>query len=52
MISGNRALVEEVFPEISQVLMDGRTSVAWNQDSKHVIRFPLNGYCKKRRKSI
>jgi len=46
MISGNRALVEEVFPEISQVLMDGRTSVAWNQDSKHVIRFPLNGYCK------
>lgn len=46
MISGERALVEEVFPEISQALMDGRSSVAWNQDSKHVIRFPLNGYCK------
>jgi hypothetical protein len=20
--------------------------VAWNQDPRHVIRFPLNGYCK------
>lgn len=46
VISGERALVEEVFPEISQPLMDARSSVAWNQDSKHVIRFPLNGYCK------
>lgn len=46
VISGERALVEEVFPEIGQPLMDARSSVAWNQDSKHVIRFPLNGYCK------
>ncbi|XP_074600805.1 BTB/POZ domain-containing protein kctd15-like [Brevipalpus obovatus] len=46
MISGRRSVVEEVFPEISQALMDGRTNVAWNQDAKHVIRFPLNGYCK------
>lgn len=46
VISGERALVEEVFPEISTPLMDARSSVAWNQDSKHVIRFPLNGYCK------
>ncbi|KAG8194457.1 hypothetical protein JTE90_011065 [Oedothorax gibbosus] len=46
VISGDRALVEEVFPEIGQPLMDARSSVAWNQDSKHVIRFPLNGYCK------
>lgn len=45
-ISGERNLVEEVFPEISQTLMDARSGVAWNQDAKHVIRFPLNGYCK------
>ncbi|UYV77728.1 KCTD15 [Cordylochernes scorpioides] len=46
VLSGERALVEDVFPEICQALMDGRSGVAWNQDSKHVIRFPLNGYCK------
>ncbi|XP_076323381.1 BTB/POZ domain-containing protein kctd15-like [Tachypleus tridentatus] len=45
-ISGERSVVEEVFPEISQTLMDARSGVAWNADSKHVIRFPLNGYCK------
>ncbi|XP_076325179.1 BTB/POZ domain-containing protein kctd15-like isoform X1 [Tachypleus tridentatus] len=45
-ISGERSVVEEVFPEISQALMDARSGVAWNTDSKHVIRFPLNGYCK------
>ena len=45
-ISGERNLIEEVFPEISQTLMDSRSGVAWNQDAKHVIRFPLNGYCK------
>ncbi|XP_064485931.1 BTB/POZ domain-containing protein Tiwaz-like isoform X2 [Ornithodoros turicata] len=46
VISGERSLVEQVFPEISQALMDARSGVAWNQDTKHVIRFPLNGYCK------
>lgn len=46
VISGERALVEQVFPDISQALMDARSGVAWNQDSKYVIRFPLNGYCK------
>lgn len=46
MVSGERSLIEEVFPEISQTLMDARSGVAWNQDAKHVIRFPLNGYCK------
>ncbi|XP_065281281.1 BTB/POZ domain-containing protein kctd15-like isoform X2 [Dermacentor albipictus] len=46
VISGERSLVEHVFPEISQALMDVRSGVAWNQDTKHVIRFPLNGYCK------
>ncbi|XP_065220411.1 BTB/POZ domain-containing protein Tiwaz isoform X2 [Planococcus citri] len=47
MLSGDRCLVEEVFPETNQALMDARSSVAWNQhDAAHVIRFPLNGYCK------
>ncbi|GAB6025704.1 hypothetical protein CHUAL_011687 [Chamberlinius hualienensis] len=47
MLSGERALVEESFPEISQALMDARSGVSWNtSDARHVIRFPLNGYCK------
>ena len=45
-ISGERSLIEEVFPEISQNIMDSSKAAAWNQDAKHVIRFPLNGYCK------
>lgn len=47
MLSGDRALLDEVFPESNQALMDARSGVAWNQqDTRHVIRFPLNGYCK------
>lgn len=47
MLSGDRALLDEVFPETNQALMDTRSGVAWNQqDTRHVIRFPLNGYCK------
>lgn len=47
MVSGERALVEEIFSEIAQALMDARSGVAWNMsDARHVIRFPLNGYCK------
>lgn len=47
MLSGNRALLDEVFPETNQAMMDARSGVAWNQqDARHVIRFPLNGYCK------
>ncbi|XP_017770133.1 PREDICTED: BTB/POZ domain-containing protein kctd15 isoform X2 [Nicrophorus vespilloides] len=47
MLSGDRAVLDEVFPETNQALMDARTGVAWNQqDVHHVIRFPLNGYCK------
>lgn len=45
-ISGERTLIEEVFPEISQNIMDSSKAAVWNQDAKHVIRFPLNGYCK------
>ncbi|XP_034947149.1 BTB/POZ domain-containing protein kctd15-like isoform X2 [Chelonus insularis] len=47
MLSGGRALVDEVFPETTQAVIDARSSVAWHQqDTRHVIRFPLNGYCK------
>lgn len=46
MLSGDRSLLDEVFPESNQALMDARSGVAWNQDTRHVIRFPLNGYCK------
>merc|ERR1719187_535854 len=46
LISGDRDTLEEMFPEISHHLQDARVSLAWNSSSKHVIRFPLNGYCK------
>jgi len=46
MLSGERAVIDESFPETAQALLDARSSVAWNHDARHVIRFPLNGYCK------
>lgn len=47
MMSGERTVVEDIFPEIAPALMDTRSGVAWNMsDARHVIRFPLNGYCK------
>lgn len=46
MMSGERSCIIDLFPEISGNLMDPRSGVAWNQDPKHVTRFPLNGYCK------
>lgn len=47
MLSGERALIDEVFPETNQAALDTRSGAAWNQhDTRHVIRFPLNGYCK------
>jgi hypothetical protein len=46
MVSGDRCSIEEVFPETGTAVMDGRSSVAWQTDARHVIRFPLNGYCK------
>lgn len=47
MLSGDRTVLDEVFPETNQALMDARSGVSWNQqDVHHVIRFPLNGYCK------
>lgn len=47
MLSGDRTLLDEVFPETGQAIMDTRSGIAWNlHDARHVIRFPLNGYCK------
>lgn len=47
MLSGGRALLDEVFPESTQAVIDARSGVTWHQqDARHVIRFPLNGYCK------
>ena len=37
MLSGERSVVEESFPEISSALMDARTNVAWNQVSDWII---------------
>ena len=38
MISGARAVLEELFPEIASTLQDARHTLAWNSSSKHVIR--------------
>ncbi|XP_015209331.1 uncharacterized protein kctd1 isoform X1 [Lepisosteus oculatus] len=43
-LSGDKALIEEVFPEIGDVMCNS-VNAGWNHDSTHVIRFPLNGYC-------
>ncbi|KAJ8975200.1 hypothetical protein NQ317_019027 [Molorchus minor] len=39
MLSGDRSILEEIFPETNQAVMDARSGVAWNQqDAHHVIR--------------
>uniref|UniRef100_A0A8C8S337 Potassium channel tetramerization domain containing 1 n=1 Tax=Pelusios castaneus TaxID=367368 RepID=A0A8C8S337_9SAUR len=43
-LSGDKSLIEEVFPEIGDVMCNS-INAGWNHDSTHVIRFPLNGYC-------
>ncbi|XP_010870621.2 BTB/POZ domain-containing protein KCTD1 isoform X2 [Esox lucius] len=43
-LSGDRALIEDVFPEVGDVMCNS-LNAGWNHDSTHVIRFPLNGYC-------
>ncbi|XP_062411307.1 uncharacterized protein LOC134101617 [Sardina pilchardus] len=43
-VSGERGLVEDVFPEVGDIMCEA-LSAGWNQDHTHVIRFPLNGYC-------
>lgn len=46
MLSGERCVIEELFPEVAQAMMDARSSLSWNHDRRFIIRFPLNGYCK------
>lgn len=47
MLSSDRTLVDELFPETTQAILDSRSGASWNQlDGRQVIRFPLNGYCK------
>ena len=44
-LSAERALLDEVFPELNSALVDSRNS-GWATDNQFVIRFPLNGFCK------
>lgn len=44
-LSAERFLIQEVFPELNAALLDSRNS-GFNMDSRYVIRFPLNGFCK------
>ncbi|XP_074646473.1 BTB/POZ domain-containing protein kctd15-like [Tubulanus polymorphus] len=44
-LTAERALVEEIFPELTSALMDSRNS-GFNMDNRYVIRFPVNGFCK------
>ncbi|XP_075694571.1 BTB/POZ domain-containing protein kctd15 isoform X2 [Rhinoderma darwinii] len=44
-LSGEKALIEEIFPETGDVMCNS-VNAGWNQDPTHVIRFPLNGYCR------
>lgn len=44
-LSGQKVLIEEVFPETGDVMCNS-VNAGWNQDPTHVIRFPLNGFCR------
>ncbi|TRZ03857.1 hypothetical protein DNTS_021935, partial [Danionella cerebrum] len=44
-LSGEKILIEEIFPETGDVMCNS-LNAGWNQDPTHVIRFPLNGYCR------
>lgn len=47
LLSADRSILEEVFPECSQAAVAARSGAAWNQhEGMQVIRFPLNGFCK------
>ncbi|XP_066288610.1 BTB/POZ domain-containing protein kctd15-like [Branchiostoma lanceolatum] len=43
-VSGERALIEELFPEVSGAVCNS-AHAGWNHDAHQVIRFPLNGFC-------
>ncbi|XP_067853629.1 BTB/POZ domain-containing protein kctd15 isoform X1 [Heptranchias perlo] len=44
-MSGEKSLIEDIFPETGDVMCNS-VNAGWNQDPTHVIRFPLNGYCR------
>lgn len=46
MLSAERSIIDEIFPETIQAAIDIRSNVTWNLDGRPLIRFPLNGYCK------
>ncbi|XP_040895424.1 uncharacterized protein LOC121182868 [Toxotes jaculatrix] len=43
-VSAHRAVIEEVFPEVRDITSNS-LNTSCNQESTHIIRFPLNGYC-------
>ncbi|XP_034036644.1 BTB/POZ domain-containing protein KCTD1-like [Thalassophryne amazonica] len=43
-ISAHRAVMVEVFPEVKDVLRSS-LNTNWNNDSSHVLRFPVSLYC-------
>lgn len=43
-VSAHRDVIGEVFPNTKDVTSSS-PKVTWNQDSTHVLRFPLTGYC-------
>ena len=43
-VNTHQAVIEEIFPEVRDI-MSSSLCTSWNQDSTHIIRFPLNGYC-------
>nr|XP_033936303.1 uncharacterized protein LOC117445018 [Pseudochaenichthys georgianus] len=43
-VSARRATIEEVFPEVRDA-MSSSGNTSWSQESTHIARFPLNGYC-------
>lgn len=43
-VSADRALIKDVFPEVRGVIFNSQNT-SGNQESSHVIRFPLNGHC-------
>lgn len=43
-VSAHPDVIGAAFPNIKEV-MSSSTKVTWNQDSTHIIRFPLTDYC-------
>ncbi|XP_075997668.1 uncharacterized protein LOC142991420 [Genypterus blacodes] len=43
-VSATRVVIDEVFPEVRNILYNP-PDASWNQDSTHVMCFPLNSFC-------